>query len=107
MVSLRHIRIPNRVARITGDFRPNFEHNSRCEITGAMFASKPIGGKRDFLIQGLFETELPARSIRRSDHVLGKVISSKSKSCSALKRFTHLGIDVVAGVIGTIAYRHK
>src|SRR5215208_6777945 len=107
MVSIRHIRIPNRVARITGDFRPNFEHDSRCEITTAMFASEPIGRKRDLLIQGLFETELPARSIRRSDHVLGKLISSKSKSCSALERFTHLGIDVVACVIGMIAYRHK
>src|SRR5215208_779421 len=80
MVSIRHIRIPNRVARITGDFRPNLEHDSRCEITTAMFASEPIGRKRDLLIQGLFETELPARSIRRSDHVLGKLISSKSKS---------------------------
>src|SRR5690349_21731744 len=107
MVSIRHVRIPDRVARITGDFLPNFEHDSGCEITGGMFASEPIGRKRDLLIQGLFETELPARSIRGSDHVLSKVVSSKSKSCSALERFTHLGIDVVACVIGTIVYRHK
>src|SRR5689334_8943098 len=72
-----------------------------------MFASEPIGRKRDLLIQRLLETELPARSIRGSDHVLSKVISSKSESGSALERFTHLGIDIVAGVIGTIVYRHE
>ena len=61
MVSIRHIHVPNRVACITGDFRPNFEDDSWREITGAMFASEPIGRKRDLLIQRLFETELTAR----------------------------------------------
>src|SRR6185369_12657539 len=107
MVSIRHVRIPNRVARITGDFRPDFEHDSRCEIPRGMLASEPIGRKRDLLIHGLLETELPARSIRGSDHVARKVIFSKSESGSALERFAHLEIDVVAGVIGTIAYRYK
>ena len=83
-------------------FGPSLENHPGREISSGVFAGKPIGGKRDLLIKGLFETELTACAIRRSHDVTRKVVSTERNSRSALEGLTHLGIDVIAGVVRTI-----
>ena len=63
MVTVRNVRISDRVTRIPGHLWSNLEHDARRKIPSAVLPGEPIGGKRDFLVQWLLDTELAACSI--------------------------------------------
>ena len=88
MIASRRILIADRVARVSGNLRANFEHHARREISGAVFAGEPIGCQGDFLVERLLESELSTAAIRVCrHHVSAEEIAAESDSRTLLEVF--------------------
>src|SRR5687768_5001344 len=72
-----------------------------------MLPREPIRGESHLLINWFFESELTASPVSSRHYISGEVISTESDPCSTIERLAELGIEVVAGVVRTIANRNE
>ena len=63
MIPAAHVGISDRVPDITRDLRMRLIGNAGSEIPGGVFAGVPIRVDVQIFIDGLLETELPARPV--------------------------------------------
>src|SRR5688500_3684434 len=72
-----------------------------------MLPREPIRGESDLLINWFFESELTASPVSSRNYISGEVISTESDPCSTIERLAELRIEVIAGVVRTIANRNE
>lgn len=86
--------VPHGVGSVQRNPRMRFGNRSSGEISGGVPTAVPVCGQSDFGVDGMFEGELAAGTVRAgSDNASGEIVGSKSDPSPAAERLEDLNID--------------
>src|SRR5690348_12931958 len=107
MITVGGSGVSDFIRGVCGSFGTELDGGARGEVSGAMMTGKPIGGKRDPLVDRLLDPKLATGFVSAGDNVGCEIKGAEGQpglSFQSLRKFT---VEIIAGVIAAVLHGNE